>query len=64
MKILPVQFDNHEIRRLYDEKSPIKLWLAKVGYERMQEMSDPARALDRVVANEIQQRFIEQFNAT
>ncbi len=26
---------------------PIKLWLAKVGYERMQEMSDPARALDR-----------------
>ena len=22
---------------------PIKLWLAKVGYERMQEMSDPAR---------------------
>jgi hypothetical protein len=21
---------------------PIKLWLAKVGYERMQEMSDPA----------------------
>jgi len=26
---------------------PIKLWLAKVGYERMQEMADPARALDR-----------------
>ncbi len=26
---------------------PIKLWLAKVGYERMQEMSDPARALER-----------------
>ena len=26
---------------------PIKLWLAKVGYERMQEMDDPARALDR-----------------
>ncbi|CAN5213179.1 BRO family protein [soil metagenome] len=26
---------------------PIKLWLAKIGYERMQEMSDPARALDR-----------------
>jgi hypothetical protein len=23
---------------------PIKLWLAKVGYERMQEMADPARA--------------------
>lgn len=26
---------------------PIKLWLAKVGYERMQEMTDPARSLDR-----------------
>jgi len=26
---------------------PIKLWLAKVGHERMQEMSDPARALER-----------------
>ena len=22
---------------------PIKLWLARVGYERMQEMSDPGR---------------------
>jgi DNA-damage-inducible protein D len=26
---------------------PIKLWLAKVGYERMQEMADPAKSLDR-----------------
>ncbi len=26
---------------------PIKLWLAKVGYERMQDMNDPARSLDR-----------------
>jgi DNA-damage-inducible protein D len=26
---------------------PIKLWLAKVGYERMQEMSDPSKSLDR-----------------
>lgn len=26
---------------------PIKLWLAKVGYERMQEMGDPAKSLDR-----------------
>jgi len=26
---------------------PIKLWLAKVGYERMQEMTDPERALNR-----------------
>jgi len=25
----------------------IKLWLAKVGYERLQDMSDPARSLDR-----------------
>jgi hypothetical protein len=33
---------------------PIKLWLAKVGYERMQEMSDPALSLDR--AREIWQQ--------
>ena len=26
---------------------PIKIWLAKVGYERIQEMSDPERALNR-----------------
>ena len=26
---------------------PIKLWLAKAGYERMQEMADSARSLDR-----------------
>jgi len=26
---------------------PFKLWLAKVGYERIQEMSDPEKALDR-----------------
>ncbi len=26
---------------------PIKLWLAKVGFERMQEMADPALSLDR-----------------
>lgn len=26
---------------------PIKLWLAKVGYERMQELSDPAISLNR-----------------
>ena len=26
---------------------PLKQWLAKVGYERIQDMSDPARSLDR-----------------
>lgn len=30
---------------------PIKLWLAKVGYERMQEMADPARSVDRAREN-------------
>jgi hypothetical protein len=30
---------------------PIKLWLAKVGYERMQEMADPERAIDRARGN-------------
>jgi hypothetical protein len=29
---------------------PIKLWLAKVGFERMQEMADPALALERARA--------------
>ena len=30
---------------------PFKLWLAKVGYERMQEISDPAQSLDRAREN-------------
>jgi len=30
---------------------PIKLWLAKVGYERMQEMADPGRSIDRAREN-------------
>ena len=29
------------------KSEPIKLWLAKVGYERMQDMADPAKSLDR-----------------
>ncbi len=31
---------------------PIKLWLAKVGYERMQEMADPALSLKSVLIGE------------
>jgi DNA-damage-inducible protein D len=27
---------------------PFKMWLAKVGYERMQEISDPEQSLDRL----------------
>ncbi len=34
---------------------PIKLWLAKVGHERMQELADPALSLDR--ARETWQKF-------
>lgn len=30
---------------------PIKLWLAKVGYERVQEMADPERSLNRAREN-------------
>ncbi len=30
---------------------PIKLWLAKVGYERVQEISDPEKSLDRAREN-------------
>jgi DNA-damage-inducible protein D len=43
---------------------PIKLWLAKVGYERMQEMADPARSLDRARENWLKhgrsQKWIQQ----
>src|SRR3989344_4589180 len=30
---------------------PLKLWLAKVGYERMQEMTDPERSVNRAREN-------------
>ena len=30
---------------------PFKQWLAKVGYERMQELADPAQSLDRAREN-------------
>ena len=30
---------------------PFKLWLAKVGYERMQEMADPAQSIERAREN-------------
>lgn len=30
---------------------PFKMWLAKVGYERMQEMADPAQSLNRAREN-------------
>ncbi len=30
---------------------PIKQWLAKVGFERMQEMADPSVAIDRAREN-------------
>ncbi len=30
---------------------PIKLWLAKVGYERMQEITDPEKSIDRAREN-------------
>ncbi|MBP3302159.1 MAG: phage antirepressor protein [Opitutales bacterium] len=29
------------------QAEPVKLWLARVGYERMKEMSDPSSAIDR-----------------
>lgn len=48
---------------------PFKLWLAKVGYERIQETADPSKALDRARTNWksqgrsqkwIQQRMMDQ----
>ncbi len=42
---------------------PIKLWLAKVGYERMQELSDPSRSLDRARETWQKQGRIQQLSA-
>jgi DNA-damage-inducible protein D len=42
---------------------PIKLWLAKVGYERMQEMADPERSLDRARENRQTGYFREKLSA-
>ena len=43
---------------------PIKLWLAKVGYERIQDMADPARSLDRALEywqqHERSEKWIQQ----
>jgi hypothetical protein len=43
---------------------PIKLWLAKVGYERMQEMADPEKSLNRARENWLKhgrsQKWIQQ----
>jgi hypothetical protein len=50
---------------------PVKLWLARVGYESMKEMSDPSTAIDRARETYrklgrsekwIQQRMMEQEN--
>lgn len=40
----------------------IKLWLAKVGYERMQEMADPARSLNRARETCQDMRYIYSIN--
>ena len=36
---------------------PFKLWLAKVGYERIQETADPSKALDRARPARIPPKF-------
>jgi hypothetical protein len=51
-KYLTDVFDPEALLRLIQsipspKAEPIKLWLAKVGYERMQEMADPELSLDR-----------------
>jgi prophage antirepressor-like protein len=52
-KIRPIRAANAEgllrlIQSIPSPKAePFKLWLAKVGYERMQEMADPALSLNR-----------------
>jgi DNA-damage-inducible protein D len=41
---------------------PIKLWLAKVGYERMQELADPALSLNRARATWQQRGRSDKWN--
>ncbi len=48
--------DTEQILRLLQsipspKAEPFKTWLAKVGYERMQEMADPAQSIDRAREN-------------
>ncbi|MFA5917838.1 MAG: hypothetical protein WC850_06415 [Candidatus Gracilibacteria bacterium] len=40
---------------------PIKLWLARVGYERMQEITDPEKSLDRARENWLKSGRSEQW---
>ena len=39
---------------------PFKQWLAKVGYERLQEIQDPSLSMDKARENWIQQRMTGQ----
>jgi DNA-damage-inducible protein D len=43
---------------------PIKLWLAKVGYERMQEIANPERSLNRARVNWQKSGFRAKLSAT
>ena len=40
---------------------PFKLWLAKVGYERMEEMEDPELSFDRAVKTYLQKGYSEKW---
>jgi hypothetical protein len=51
-----VLFNEQSIRRIIQsipspKAEPFKQWLAKVGYERMQELADPAMSLGRAREN-------------
>ena len=39
---------------------PFKLWLAKVGYERMEEMEDPELSFDRAMKTYLQKGYSER----
>ncbi|MDP2642286.1 MAG: BRO family protein [Candidatus Peregrinibacteria bacterium] len=40
---------------------PIKLWLAKVGYERLEETEDPELSIDRVMKNYLQKGYSKEW---
>ena len=40
---------------------PFKLWLAKVGYERIEEIDDPEKAFDRAMSTYLQKGYSEEW---
>jgi len=58
--------DTEQILRLIQsipskKAEPFKIWLAKVGYERIEETEDPEKAFDRAMANYLQKGYSKEW---